>query len=217
MVGGHILDFGINNKLPCEARTFVTPEFISRRYTLCMPVQIGSTSHSFSNPLGLLSDCHRRVEMFLGALLGIARSADQELTADSRRSLEASLRYFREAAPKHTADEEVSLFPRLRKLADPEVQSALDRLDALESDHRWAQPLHEEMDALGTDYLNTGHLNPDNASRFLASVERLSLMYKRHIEVEESDVFPMASRILSDDEQREIGAEMALRRDHRRS
>jgi hypothetical protein len=33
-----------------------------------MPVQIGAQSHSFSDPTGLLSDCHRRIEMFLGTL-----------------------------------------------------------------------------------------------------------------------------------------------------
>jgi hypothetical protein len=33
-----------------------------------MPVQIGAKAHSFSDPTGLLSDCHRRIEMFLGSL-----------------------------------------------------------------------------------------------------------------------------------------------------
>ena len=37
-----------------------------------MPVQIGAKSHNFTDPTGLLSDCHRRVEMFLGSLVAIA-------------------------------------------------------------------------------------------------------------------------------------------------
>jgi hypothetical protein len=28
-----------------------------------MPVQIGAKAHTFSDPTGLLSDCHRRIEM----------------------------------------------------------------------------------------------------------------------------------------------------------
>lgn len=37
-----------------------------------MPVQVGAPVHSFSDPTGLLSDCHRRIEMFLGALQSVA-------------------------------------------------------------------------------------------------------------------------------------------------
>ena len=32
-----------------------------------MPVQIGAQAHNFSDPTGLLSDCHRRIDMFLEA------------------------------------------------------------------------------------------------------------------------------------------------------
>jgi Hemerythrin HHE cation binding domain len=76
-----------------------------------MPVQIGATTHSFSQPIALLSDCHRRIEMFLGTLEKVAAQIDQPLVDDARRSLESALRYFREAVPKHTADEEQSGFP----------------------------------------------------------------------------------------------------------
>lgn len=33
-----------------------------------MPVQIGAPGYNFSDPTGLLSDCHRRIEMFLRVL-----------------------------------------------------------------------------------------------------------------------------------------------------
>ena len=42
-----------------------------------MPVQIGAKAHPFSNPTGLLSDCHRRIEMFLGALEEVASVIDR--------------------------------------------------------------------------------------------------------------------------------------------
>jgi hypothetical protein len=41
------------------------------------------------------------------------------LNEEQRGAFEAALRYFREAAPKHTADEEESLFPRLRRIGAP--------------------------------------------------------------------------------------------------
>ena len=59
-----------------------------------MPVQIGAKSHSFSDPTGLLSDCHRWIEIFLGTLERIAPAIDRPLTEDIRPALESALRYF---------------------------------------------------------------------------------------------------------------------------
>src|SRR5574340_539072 len=120
-----------------------------------MPVQIGANVHSFSNPMGLLSDCHRRIEMFLGSLEAVAKTIDQPLNEEIARGLSAALRYFREAAPKHTADEEESLFPRLREIHNADVQDALAHLGDLEKDHHWATAVHAEVDRLGQQYLST--------------------------------------------------------------
>src|SRR5579859_305178 len=65
-----------------------------------MPVQIGAKAHSFSDPTGLLTDCHRRIEMFLGSLQHVANVIDRPLTEEARSALESALRYFRESAPK---------------------------------------------------------------------------------------------------------------------
>ena len=46
----------------------------------------------------------------MGALLSVANVSDEPLDDETRHALELALRYFREAAPKHTADEEESLF-----------------------------------------------------------------------------------------------------------
>ena len=48
-----------------------------------MPVQIGAQTHNFSDPTGLLSDCHRRIEMFLGSLEGVASVIDRPLTEET--------------------------------------------------------------------------------------------------------------------------------------
>src|SRR3954471_19331998 len=177
-----------------------------------MPVQIGATSHSFSNPTGLLADCHRRVEAFISALVAIASTCDRPLDDSHRHSLEAALKYFREAAPKHTADEEESLFPRLRKLSNPELDGAIAKLDTLEDDHRWAEPLHRAVDELGLIYLNRGMLADGESAQFRHAVTRLQQMYCTHIEVEEQLVFPVAAKLLSDEEKQVIAREMSARR-----
>jgi hypothetical protein len=51
--------------------------------------------------------------------LEVTSVVDRPLTEETRAALETALRYFREAAPKHTADEEESRFPRLRQIIFP--------------------------------------------------------------------------------------------------
>lgn len=177
-----------------------------------MPVQIGAKSPNFTDPTGLLSDCHRRVEMFLGILAAVGERIDKSITDEVRRALESALRYFGQAAPKHTADEEASLFPRLRQVDDPEIQSAFATLDRLEADHRWAEPLHAEVERLGVHYLETGALSAAEVELYRASVARLISMYKQHITVEDELIFPIAKRLLSDSEKSAIANEMADRR-----
>lgn len=177
-----------------------------------MPVQIGASVPGFSNPTALLSDCHRRIEMFLGSLEAVAKLLDRPLADDARQALDSALRYFREAAPKHTADEEESLFPRLRRVANPEVQAALAELDALEKDHRWAVPLHDEVERLGRQALSRGCLSSAETDVFRSDVEKLAAMYRRHILLEDRVVFPAAARLMPAGEQAAVAREMASRR-----
>ena len=177
-----------------------------------MPVQIGGKTHSFSEPTGLLSDCHRRIEMFLGSLVQVAPLLEKPLDAQTRSAMETALRYFREAAPKHTADEEESLFPRLRRMLNPEVEAALETLDPLERDHRRADSLHAQVDGLGRKCLQGGSLSSEDAREFDQAVAELASIYKEHIRIEDELVFPVAGKVLSSTEKAAIAAEMAARR-----
>ena len=177
-----------------------------------MPVQIGTKASNFSDPTGLMSDCHRRIEMFLNALRAVADFDDRQLAEDEQRALDAALRYFREAAPKHNSDEEESLFPRLRSALDPEVRSALADLARLEEEHRWAAPLHAEVDRLGQQWLLEGRLARDQVRAFQSAVGKLEFMYRTHIEFEDHVLFPLAARVLSPAQSAEIAQEMAKRR-----
>lgn len=177
-----------------------------------MPVQIGTKASNFSDPTGLMSDCHRRIEMFLNALRAVGDFDDRQLAEDERRALDAALRYFRAAAPKHNADEEESLFPRLRSVPHPEVRSALADLVRLEEEHRWAAPLHTDVDRLGQQWLLEGRLARDQARAFQSAVGKLESMYRTHIEFEDRVLFPLAVRVLSPAQSAEIAQEMAKRR-----
>lgn len=150
--------------------------------------------------------------MFMRSLEGLAKVIGSPPNEETRRALETAVRYFHEAAPKHTADEEESLFPRLRELRSPEVENAFSRLDELEGEHRWAEPLHAKVEGLGGDYLLHGKLSEDQVVEFRTAVAQLSAMYQRHIAVEDEVLFPVAAKSLSEADKQAIAAEMAKRR-----
>lgn len=154
-----------------------------------MPVPIGVKSHNFTDPAGLLSECHRRVELFLGRLGAVAEVIDHPVTEDTSRLLDSALRYFVQAAPKHTADEEESLFPRLHQIWNPEIVAVFSRMEKLEEEHRWAAPLHDQVEPLGTQYLSIGGLSDAEATLFRTAVASLASMYKQHINVEDELIF----------------------------
>lgn len=179
-----------------------------------MPIAIGQKPESdFRNPLGLLSDCHRRIERFLDGLITIAEDAQgYRLSEEQRKQFEVGLRYFREAAPKHTLDEEESLFPRLRAkhLADNEAAFAL--LDTLHADHADAELKHQTVDQLGLAWLAEDSLSLENNRKLVGLLRDLRATYARHIAVEDKELFPLSERILTRQELEGIAEEMAARR-----
>jgi hemerythrin-like domain-containing protein len=179
-----------------------------------VPIVIGARRESdFTDPIGMLSDCHRRIERFLQTLIAVGRDAHGGLLDSGKKAaLETSLKYFREAAPKHTADEEESLFPRLRGIDSAEAREVLARVAALESDHERAEASHQEVERLGQEWLARGQLPAGEASRFDQLLADLANLYHHHIRIEDTEVFPSARRLLSSDEKAAVGAEMAARR-----
>jgi hemerythrin-like domain-containing protein len=179
-----------------------------------MPIVIGAKRESdFTDPIGMLGDCHRRVERFLDVLVRVAEQAHGEaLSQEQRGALDTALRYFRDAAPKHTADEEESLFPRLRRIESAQVRVLLARIESLEEEHVCAGRSHGEVDNLGRLWLRDGRLPPEQASRLLTLLVPLRDLYRHHIAAEENEVFPAAAAALSAIDREAIGREMASRR-----
>ena len=92
------------------------------------------------------------------------------------------------------------------------MEAVFSKLEQLEDEHRWAAPLHAEVDRLGAQYLSTGSLSGHEVDDFRKAVASLASMYKQHISVEDSLVFPLAARVLSEAEKMAIAEEMAGRR-----
>ena len=179
-----------------------------------MLIRVGQRpDHGFDEPLGLLSDCHRRIERFLGVLVTIAGARrGRPLPAADRQALEHALEYFATAAPRHSADEEESLFPRLRASAAPEARAAMAAMDRLEAEHRAADEHHRVVDRLGRRWLEAGSLEEGAVALLLEHLVALERLYGAHIRLEDSELFPAAGRVLTGADLEAIGREMAARR-----
>jgi hemerythrin-like domain-containing protein len=174
-------------------------------------IQIGAKHDSgFDDPIGMLTDCHRRIESFLRVLCMVAdRARGRALSKEETAALNGALSYFRSGGRRHTADEEESLFPRLRK---EHVDNALAELQRLEGEHRRADELHEVVEKLYLRWIEAGRLSDGDERTLLGSTAELERLYETHIKVEEEQVFPEAARTLDSQSIEEMGREFRARR-----
>lgn len=179
-----------------------------------MPLPLGTTGQpDFDQPIELMMDCHRRIEHFLRVLERVvAQHRDQPLDNEAAEALDTALNYFASAAPRHTADEEQSLFPRMRRTGDPRVTRAMAHIDRLESDHREAEQAHARLDELGRRWLRDGALDAAAFTELRHLLKALSVAYREHIPLEDDSVFILAAEVLDADALRAVGEEMKQRR-----
>ena len=175
-----------------------------------MAIQIGAKPDSgFDDPIGMLKDCHRRIESFLGILcMIVGRAQGRSLTCEERDAVKAALQYFRTGGQRHTADEEESLFPRLRE----SDAGSLEEIDRLEGDHREANDLHGSVERLYSTWIASSELTSTGALQLRSETERLKQLYSDHIHLEETIVFARAAQVLDSHAIAAIGTELRFRR-----
>jgi hemerythrin-like domain-containing protein len=175
-----------------------------------MGIQIGAKLDSgFDDPIGMLTDCHRRIEQFLNILCVVAdRAAGRALTGEESAAVQAALQYFRTGGQRHTADEEQSLFPRLRASSREE----LSEIDGLEGDHQDANQLHGDIEILFDRWISAGPLGLKDQDDLSAGTQHLKRLYTEHIRLEEQVVFPRAAKLLNEQSIAAIGEEFRARR-----
>ena len=177
-----------------------------------MRIQIGAKPDAgFDDPIGMLKDCHRRIEQFLHVLCLVAeRASGRELTEEERAAVQAALHYFRVGGQRHTADEEESLFPRMR--AEKASAGALKEIEALEAEHREAGELHLAVEKLYSAWCAGRPLSLEEEERLRSATQRLKRLYEGHIKIEENFVFPRAAESLDAQAIAAIGSEFRERR-----
>lgn len=176
-----------------------------------MAVQIGAKPDSgFNDPIGMLTDCHRRIERFLHILCRVSEQAgERALSGEESEAVDAALRYFQESGPRHNSDEEQSLFPRLRNTPAAQLLGEVERL---EGEHHLTEALHKQADELFTRWQAEGALHAPDRARLRAITSKLQEIYREHIRLEEDVVFPCARRVLDPAAVATIGEEFRARR-----
>lgn len=161
----------------------------------------------------MLSACHGRVEHQCNTLLRLVpHLAQQGADTQAREAIHAITRYFEVAAVHHHADEEEDLFPALLEaMAGSDAVCIRQLTDTLRADHarlgqQWAmlrEALHRQLQAEPTqaDETNLAQL-----------AEQFVQHYRAHIAREETELLPMAQRLLNDHQITRIGQSMRKRR-----
>ncbi|MGD0529654.1 MAG: hemerythrin domain-containing protein [Polyangiaceae bacterium] len=145
------------------------------------------------HPLDRLARSHERLREQLAALSELGRAAEIDL-----EGLADIAAWFSGPSARHEADEEESLFPRLRGAAiDDELRVLLERL--AEQHH-----VHARLEA---------ELASARTVAEVASVAaKMDEAYRAHMDLEEQRLFPTARAILTESDFEAISTEMEARR-----
>jgi len=179
-----------------------------------MGIRIGAKPDAgFDDPLGMLHDCHRRIEHFLNIVCVVVnRAQNHALTEEESAAIQAALHYFRTGGPRHNADEEESLFPRMRAAG---ATDQLEKMSGLEHDHRDAEEMHATVDSLYSAWIANLTLTPQQHQDLAAATAKLQQLYRQHVELEEKVVFPSAAKMLNQEALTAMGQEFQARRTNR--
>jgi hypothetical protein len=164
----------------------------------------------FERPLQRLSACHGRVVKQCAMLRWLAPHVlAHGCDAAARMAAASALRFFDGAAKDIHADEDLDLFPALiDSMAGSDPVCIREMTCALTAEHR-------ELERRWRSLRGTLERIAQGEAAMLeaADVESLAGGYDSHIAREESELLPMASRLLGDAELERMGGAMRARRE----
>ena len=157
----------------------------------------------------MLTACHRRIERQCATLRRLVpHLAEQGADDEARAAAAGVMRYFDTSGMQHHEDEERDLFPALlESMAGSDAVCLRELTEGLTDEHRALHAAWERVRAVLECVASGGA-----AALAAEDVEALSVLYARHIAREESELLPMAARLLGDEELARIGRAMRERR-----
>lgn len=157
----------------------------------------------------MLLACHERIRNFTGIAVRLA-DAEAAGAAAVASAAEAVHRYYAIALPLHEADENDSVYPRLRaRLIDDgeraSLQSMVDQHGPIDAVVARLLPIWDELKS------HPERLSA-HAARMRVDAEQLQNLWTEHLALEEKIVFPLIRDRLTPEELNDIQREMRQRR-----
>ena len=200
----------------CETRSCYIAVVRAVADTLYHRTMVPTSLHGFHSPaasteapLEMLAACHGRVAHQCNTLGRLAAHLpDHGSDTAARQAATAVMRYFDTAARDHHADEEEDLFPALLEaMAGSDAVCVRALTDSLRIDHRTLEALwHDLRESLSQI------ANGQAVDLPAAQVQAFVTAYTRHIEKEDAELLPLATRLLSDADIARVGKAMRVRR-----
>jgi pyridoxamine 5'-phosphate oxidase len=174
-----------------------------------MSTSLIDTAPDFGQPIAVLKHCHDRIRKQLATLLKLLEhlplhGADEQ----AQQAAKAVLKYFGNAAHLHHLDEEENLLPMLDATAQAADAALLRELaprilaQHQQMDEDWLI-IKSQLDRIATGEDSTLQASP---------VRQFVDDYTAHMEQEEQHIAPMAKRLFSPAQMRQLGDAMQARR-----
>jgi len=164
-----------------------------------------ASAPTFDSPLDMLHACHDRIMDQCATLQKLLQHLPKNgCDTQAQQAAQAVLRYFDTAGQFHHQDEEIDLFPLLHACNNTDADALIKRL--LDE--------HQAMDALWLRLRSQLQAIADSQSATLEKslVADFSLAYGRHVMLENTQLLPLSAKLLSQQQQLDMGKKMANRR-----
>lgn len=168
-----------------------------------------ASAPGFDQPLAVLKHCHDRIRKQLATLEKLLpHLAQHGADAEAQKAALAVLKYFQNAAPLHHDDEEIDLLPSLVETAQADDADLLATLlpTILQQHQQMAaqwQALEAQLSLVATG---------SAADLSSADVAAFQTIYQEHMQIEETQIAPMAMRLFSPKQMHKLGQAMQARR-----
>ncbi|GGX24486.1 hemerythrin domain-containing protein [Undibacterium macrobrachii] len=168
-----------------------------------------ASAPGFDQPLAVLKHCHDRIRKQLATLEKLLpHLAKNGADAEAQKAVLAVLKYFQNAAPLHHDDEEIDLLPELTQTAqggDAELLSVI--LPKILQQH---QQMADQWRRLETQLSNIA--DGSSSSLDANDVVEFQAIYQEHMQIEETQIAPMAMRLFNPGQMHKLGQAMQARR-----
>ena len=158
-----------------------------------MSIELIQTAPDFSDPLGLLSACHGRIEAQCATLLRLLAHLQTSGTDEQARQAAVKiLKYFNTAGKHHHEDEEIDLFPVLIQIAAAENnEDPAIWISELCSEHLIMETAWQSLAAFLEKIAENQPVSPDDLP-----VTHFVNLYRTHMAKEDQLLFPYARKKL---------------------